>query len=237
MRQARTYRVGADIGGTFTDLFFQANDGTELIHKVPSTPDNYGRAIVDGIREVITAHAITGSQISEVVHGTTIATNTILEGKGARTAFITTQGFRDVLELRRIRIPEQYNVFFRKPPALIPRRLRFEVDERMRHDGSVARPLVPSAARELLTRIADQKVEALAICLLHSYANPYHELALKEIARELLPAACFVTCSCELLPEMAESVRSGLRGSGCGSPHVAGDSGIAGIAPDDDSVD
>ena len=208
MRQTRTYRVGADIGGTFTDLFFQANDGTELIHKVPSTPDDYGRAIVDGIREVITAHAITGSQIREVVHGTTIATNTILEGKGARTAFITTRGFRDVLELRRIRIPEQYNVFFLKPPALIPRRLRFEVDERMRHDGSVATPLVPSAARELLTRIADQKVEALAICLLHSYANPSHELALKEIARELLPAACFVTCSCELLPEIKEYERS-----------------------------
>ena len=206
--QAVRYRVGVDIGGTFTDLLFRGSDGGELIHKLPSTPHDYGRAIVDGILQVLARHSISAAQISEVVHATTIASNTILEGKGARTAFITTQGFRDVLELRRIRIPEQYNVFFRKPPALIPRRLRFEVVERMRHDGSVAIPLEQAAARQLMRAIAEEKVEALAICLLHSYANPAHELELKAIARHLMPAGCFVTCSFDLLPEIKEYERS-----------------------------
>ena len=124
-------RVGADIGGTFTDLVFKLADGRLDRRKVPSTPDDYSRAIVDGIAAFCNEEGIDPASISEVVHATTVATNAILERKGARTALLTTDGFRDVLELRRIRIPMLYDLGWEKPVPLAERALRFTVPERV----------------------------------------------------------------------------------------------------------
>src|SRR5215469_2880542 len=131
------YRIGADIGGTFTDIVFVAPSGSIATQKVPSTPDDYGRAILEGIRRLTTANGLALGDLAELLHASTIATNVILENKGARTALITTEGFRDVLELRRIRVPRLYEPLYEKPPPLAPRRLRFEVRERIGPKGQV----------------------------------------------------------------------------------------------------
>ena len=123
------YRVGVDIGGTFTDIVLLGSDGSIATRKIPSTTDDYGLGIMAGLLELFEERSLAPSTVEGLVHGTTVATNAILEGKGATTALITTEGFRDVLELRRIRIPQLYNLFFEKPAALVPRRLRFEAEE------------------------------------------------------------------------------------------------------------
>src|SRR4051812_46532694 len=110
------YWVGTDIGGTFTDIVVKAPDGACVTHKVLSSPDDYSRAIIAGLRQVSEAHAIPLASLREVIHGTTVATNAILEHKGAKTALLTTQGFRDVLELRRLRAPQLYDLFYTPPP-------------------------------------------------------------------------------------------------------------------------
>ena len=120
-------RVGIDIGGTFTDLVFMDADGRVLRSKVLSTPDDYSVGIADGLSDATSRGGLRIADISQIMHGTTVATNALLEGKGARVALITTQGFRDVLEIRRLRMPVLYDIRWRKPPALVPRRLRFDV--------------------------------------------------------------------------------------------------------------
>src|SRR5215212_9164419 len=131
------YRVGVDIGGTFTDIVLAGPDGGFWTRKVSSTTDDYGRGIVEGLRSLLDELRLDGAEIDEVIHGTTVATNAILEYRGARTALLTTKGFRDVLELRRVRSPELYNDFYRPPAPMVTRRLRLEVDERVAADGTV----------------------------------------------------------------------------------------------------
>src|SRR3954451_20140938 len=131
-----TARIGADVGGTFTDVILQRADGTATIRKLLSTPPNYDAAVVEAV-----AGMTDGAGVTDVVHGTTVATNAVLEHRGALTALVTTAGFRDVLELRRLRIPRMYEPFWRKPEPLVPRRLRFEIGERMAADGTVLRAL------------------------------------------------------------------------------------------------
>src|SRR5262245_35296689 len=123
-------RIGVDVGGTFTDVILQAPDGSVRIRKVLSTPPSYDRAVVEAV-----AGLADGDAVEAVVHGTTVATNAVLERRGALTALVTTAGFRDVLELRRLRIPHMYDPFWRKPEPLVPRRLRFELHERTAADG------------------------------------------------------------------------------------------------------
>ncbi|MSP48157.1 MAG: hydantoinase/oxoprolinase family protein, partial [Alphaproteobacteria bacterium] len=135
------YRIGIDIGGTFTDLALLGTDGRLVTRKVSSTPDDYGRGIADGILELLGELGLKPGDIVDLVHASTIATNAILEQKGAATALVTTRGFRDVLELRRLRIPVLYDLQYDKPPPLVPRHLRFEVDERMGPGGQVRQPL------------------------------------------------------------------------------------------------
>src|SRR5437016_5519189 len=135
------YRLGVDIGGTFTDLVLVGDDGSLATRKVSSTPPDYADGIVDGLRALLADAGVPPAAVVEVVHGTTVATNAILEGRGARTALITTEGFRDVLELRRIRVPTLYDLFWDKPPPLVPRRRRFEVAERIGPRGELWRPL------------------------------------------------------------------------------------------------
>ena len=140
------FRLGVDIGGTFTDVVLLGSDGSVRAKKVLSTPDDYALAVVEGARDLMEEAGVSGEMIEDVVHASTIASNTILEGRGARTALITTEGFRDVLELRRLRIPVLYDVQYEKPAPLVPRRLRYEVAERLGPRGTVWRDLDDGSA-------------------------------------------------------------------------------------------
>src|SRR5258705_5823002 len=160
-------RIGADVGGTFTDVILQRGDGSATVRKLLSTPPNYDAAVVEAASGLAA-----GTPVGAVVHGTTVATNAVLEHRGALTALVTTKGFRDVLELRRLRIPRMYEPFWRKPEPLVPRRLRFEIGERMTADGTVLRPLGEDEARGGAARLRDAGVESVAVCLLHSYLYP-----------------------------------------------------------------
>ncbi len=201
-------RVGVDIGGTFTDLLAWLPDGTLRACKVPSTPGNFAEGILNGLSMLIADISGKPSDFGKIIHGTTVATNAILEEKGAKTALITTKGFRDVLELRRIRIPELYNVFLETPRPMIPRRMRFEVEERCSAKGEIKTPLNLEDLEETLRTIKSLDVEAVAICLLNSYANPDHERQIKKIANEFLPDHVFITSSEELVPEIREYERT-----------------------------
>jgi N-methylhydantoinase A len=195
-------RIGVDVGGTFTDVILQHADGSATIRKLLSTPPNYDAAVVEAV-----AGLVNGSHVEGVVHGTTVATNAVLERRGALTALVTTAGFRDVLELRRLRIPRMYEPFWRKPEPLVPRRLRLEVAERMGADGTVIRPLDADEARAVAQQLRDAAVESVAVCLLHSYLYPAHEEQLGAIMREELPGVA-ISLSSEILREQREYERS-----------------------------
>ena len=196
-------RVGADIGGTFTDIVFLGPDGDVRATKLLSTPDDYGRAILDGLRGARTGGA--GAPIGEIVHGTTVATNAILEQKGAKVGLLTTKGFRDVLEIRRVRLPVLYDITWRKPDPLVRRERRLEVDERVGPGGEVRHPLDREAARAAIERLKALGCESVAVCFLHSYANAEHELAVAELLDGKFP---FVSLSCHVLPELKEYERT-----------------------------
>ena len=204
MTGAMTLRIGIDIGGTFTDLVAIAADGRVLTHKTVSTPDDYGEGIIDGLRALLAAE---GVGVSEVLHGTTIGSNTVLEGKGARTALITTRGFRDILEIRDLRMPVLYDLHWTKPRALVERRLRLEVIEKLRPDGSVSIPLDSTTVTAAIDMLRQEHVESVAICLLHSYANPVHERAVADAVRAALPDIA-ISISHEILPEIKEYPRT-----------------------------
>ena len=202
------YRVGVDIGGTFTDVVLLGSDGSLITKKVSSTPDDYGRGIIEGITQVLDDLGLPASAVDGIVHATTVATNTILEFKGARTALVTTEGFRDVLEMRRLRIPELYNLQYEKPAPLVPRRLRFEVPERLGPRGEVWRELDEAAVEILAGKLAECDVEALAICLLHSYADPRHEVRVEKILKKALGEDIYITRSSDILPAIREYERT-----------------------------
>ncbi len=151
--------------------------------------------------------ATNGAALREVIHGTTVATNAILEQRGANTALITTKGFRDVLELRRIRMPELYNWHWDKPPDLVERRLRFEIPERIDAHGGVLIPLDPAEAGRVIDQIAALGVESVAICLINSYVNPAHEESLALLVAERHPHIS-VSVSSEILREVKEYERT-----------------------------
>ena len=201
------FRVAADIGGTFTDIALASADGTLATHKIPSSPEDFGQAVVEGILDLTSRLDLPLEAAAEFLHASTVATNAILEKKGARTALITTRGFRDVLELRRIRIPNLYQPLYVKPEPLVPRDLRFEVDERMGPRGEVLRPLDGADLESVLAALREAEIEAVAVTLLHSYANPAHEIAVGESLRKSLPRV-FVTLSHELIPEPREYERT-----------------------------
>ena len=202
------YRLGIDVGGTFTDLVFVGRDGSVLTKKVPTTPQDYGGGIVDGVGQVFAAHGLGPDDLETIIHATTVATNTILEGRGARAALVTTLGFRDVLEMRRLRIPEMYVLNFKRPDPLVPRNLRFEVDERLGAGGQVLRPLNQEFVESAIRALSAANVDSVAVCLLHSYANPRHEHAIAEALHKSLPSSTFITCSSDLLPEIREYERT-----------------------------
>ena len=201
------FRVGIDIGGTFTDIVLLGENGERYTKKVSSTVDDYARRSSTGSPRCSASSAPSAAEIVELLHGTTVASNAILEHKGARTGLITTQGFRDVLEIRTLRMPRLYDMSWTKPPPLVERRLRVEVDERINAKGDVDRPLdeaMPSARSRFLV---GEGVEAIAVCLLHSYLNPAHEQLVKEIADRLAPDVT-LCISAEVLPDINEYERT-----------------------------
>jgi N-methylhydantoinase A len=200
----KALRIGVDIGGTFTDVtVMDTSDGSVTFGKSLSTPDDLVRGILDAI-------AVTGRPPRDaefIIHGSTVAINAILERKGAKTALVTTQGFRDVYEIGRVNRPDSFNLAFRKHVPLIPRALRFEVAERMLYDGSVEKPLDEADARGVAQAIKAQNVEAVAVLFLHSYVNVAHEQRMVELLREALPDA-FITASHHVSREQREYERT-----------------------------
>jgi N-methylhydantoinase A len=200
-------RVGVDIGGTFTDIVLQLSDGSLRVSKVASTPDDPGRAVVTGLAALLTSAGVAPRDVVEIVHGTTVASNAILQKTGAVTGLITTRGFRDVLEIGRVRTPDLYDLTWEKPRPLVPRRLRVDVDERVAADGSVVRPLDEGDVVRAARRLAEAGVQVIAICFINSYANPAHEMAAARLVRKTVPDLD-VTASCDVLPEMKEYERT-----------------------------
>jgi N-methylhydantoinase A len=202
-----TFRAGVDIGGTFTDIVLVGSDGSVHTKKVSSSVENYAAAIVDGLAELFAETGVTGAAIEEVRHGTTVASNAILERKGARVGLITTKGFRDVLEIRTLRMPRLYDIGWTKPEPLVERYLRQVVDERIDHKGRVERALAPADAERAVDALLAEQVEAIAVCLINSFANPVHELMIKDVIARKAPGLV-LSISCEVLPEIKEYERT-----------------------------
>ncbi|MDA0839970.1 MAG: hydantoinase/oxoprolinase family protein [Planctomycetota bacterium] len=180
-------QIAADVGGTFTDVVVSLPGGSILTRKVPSTPPNFEVGVLIAVDEVLAACAFDRSEIATVCHGTTVATNAVLERRGAKTALITTRGFRDVLELRRIRAPQLYDLFFQKPPAIVDRYLRFELTERISAGGEVLVPVNRDELEGIVERLVEQNIESIAVCFLHSYIMPDHEREVGEYLHRVLP--------------------------------------------------
>ena len=203
-----TYRIGVDIGGTFTDIVVLRPNGTFHTKKISSTVDDYSRAIMLGLATVLEEIGAAAAEVEEIRHGTTVASNTILERKGARTGLITTEGFRDVLEIRTLRMPRLYDMTWKKPPVAGRRAIcAVTVNERVDARGNIRQPLDPADAERAVRRLLDQGVEAIAVCLLHAYANPAHERLLKEIIELQAPDLPFAI-SFDVLPEIKEYERT-----------------------------
>jgi len=205
MAAAAPIRIGADIGGTFTDVVVLRADGSVHALKLLSTPEDFGRAVVAAVRAFLDRTGLPPAAVSEIDHGTTVATNAILEKKGAKVGLLTTKGFRDVLEIRRVRLPVLYDLQWEKPEPIVRREWRLEVTERLGPDGEVRIPLDLDSARAAIARLKEKGVEALAICFLHSYANAEHERAVGRVAEGEFP---FVSLSCDVLPELREYERT-----------------------------
>jgi N-methylhydantoinase A len=195
-------RVGFDIGGTFTDVIVLGDDGRLTTAKVLSLLDRVGEDIVACVQQ-----ASTRPQVENFVHGTTIAANAVIENKTAVTGLITTQGFRDELEMRGQRRPNIYDVDWDRLPPLIPRELRLEVPERILGTGEVEQPLDMKAAQAVIKRLLEERVEAIAVCLINSYLNPVHEQQIGDLIAQLSPRT-IVCLSSEIHPEIREYERT-----------------------------
>jgi N-methylhydantoinase A/oxoprolinase/acetone carboxylase beta subunit len=202
------YRLGCDIGGTFTDFVLLNDETGELtINKCLTTPKDPSDAVEQGIRELEIKVPGFVEKMDEVIHGTTLVINSIIERKGARTGLITTKGFRDVLELGREIRYAPYDIFSEYPKPLVPRRYRLEVDERVRSDGTILKPLDPEEAKKVVRVLASLGVESIAVCLLNSFENPTHELMIKEIIEKEAPHVS-ISISYHVLPQIREYERT-----------------------------
>ncbi|WP_089940587.1 hydantoinase/oxoprolinase family protein [Candidatus Entotheonella palauensis] len=198
--------IGVDVGGTFTD-FYASDDrtGTFVVLKIPSTPANPAQAIVDGLQSLCTRHHIDTTAIRRLSHGTTVATNTLLQRRGATVALITTQGFRDLLEIGRQIRPHMFSLQEDYPTPLVPRERRYEVAERMMADGQVLRPLDTASLQYALDQVRASGAQACAVCLLFAFVNPEHEQAIAK-ALETIPDL-YVSLSSDVQPEFREYER------------------------------
>ncbi len=203
----RDLRIGIDVGGTFTDLFMvDDRTGESFRHKLSSTPDDPHQAPVRGIREILEQARRTPEDVRFVGLGTTVATNALLERKGAKTGLLTTRGFRDLLEIGRQTRPHAYDLTQRRPDPLVPRRWRLEVDERVAGDGSIVRPIDRDDVERAAAALQSQGVRSVAICFLNAYANSEHERQAVARLREIWPDVS-ISASEEILPEFREYER------------------------------
>lgn len=197
-------RVASDIGGTFTDLvYLDESTGRMGVSKASTTPRNFAEGVVETIQRA----KLTLSETSFFVHGSTIVINALTEKKGAKTGLITTKGFRDVLEITRANRPDLYNMYYTKPKPFVPRQFRLEVRERVNYKGEELEPLNVEDVRKAVDYLKNEGIEAIAVCLLHSYANPSHEKQCGEIIRKMAPEIP-VTLSCEITQEWREYERT-----------------------------
>ena len=202
------FRLGVDTGGTFTDLCLaDESSGRVAVAKVSSTPENPAEAVINGIRKLISEKVLKPNQIRFLIHGTTVATNALLEGKGAPTALITTAGFEDVLLIGRQSRPRLYDFWAQRPTPIVPRSRCLGAPERILYTGEILRPLDPEAIESFIEQIKAQGIKSIAVCLIHSYTNPTHEQQIKAIIQKRHPEA-FVTLSSEILPEYREYERT-----------------------------
>ncbi len=205
-----SFNIGIDVGGTFTDIVVADGDGRTVTAKAGTTPHDQSIGVMEGVALAAQALGLPVGELlsrtSRIVHGTTVATNALLEGRGARTGMLTTAGHRDVIEMREGLKPDRYNLRMPPPEPLVPRWLRLGVRERLRADGSVETPLDPASLEAAVDALAQAQVEAVAICFLHSWRNPAHERQAAEAIRRRLPGA-YVAVSSEVLPEIKEFER------------------------------
>lgn len=200
--------LGIDTGGTFTDFVaLDDHTGRVVTLKVPSVPEDPARAVLEGLGRLAVEAGIAGAAVGRVLFGTTVATNAVLERKGARTALLTTRGTRDVLELQRLWRPRLFDLYLQKPPPLVPRRWRFEVTERVGADGAVVVPLEDAEAVAAARRVAGAGVEAVAVCLLFAFLRPEHEHRLRAALRAHAPGI-HVSLSSEVAPQFREYERT-----------------------------
>lgn len=200
-------RVGADVGGTFTDVIAHVDGGETTIRKALSTPPSYDHAVVQAVSSAGRDVADGAPFIREIVHGTTVATNAVLQRRGSRVGLVTTAGFRDVLELRRLRTPHMYDSRWRKPPTLVERRLRFELPERVAASGRVLAAPSERDMSALAARLEAAEVEAIAICFLHSHRFPEHERIVGAFLAERLPEVG-ISLSSDIIREQGEYERT-----------------------------
>jgi N-methylhydantoinase A len=195
-------RLAVDIGGTFTDLALEQG-GRRTTIKVLTTPSAPEQGVMEGFRTIIQAASVAPGDIELIIHGTTLATNAVIERKGARTALITTEGFRDVIAMGNESRYDQYDLNIVLPEPLVPRYLRLPVPERLDNTGAVLRPLDEAAVQALIPALRQEHVESIAVGLLHAFVNPVHERRIRSILNDLLPDVP-VSLSCEVSPEMRE---------------------------------
>jgi N-methylhydantoinase A len=202
------YRVGIDIGGTFTD-FFVIEDGANAarILKIPSNPATPEQSVFDGLEQLFASGQIKPDEIHYFTHGTTLAVNTVIQRRGLRTALLVTEGFRDILNIGRHRIPDVFNFFTDVPDPLVPRSLTFEISERTLADGTIYRPADVAGLAEVAERLTEAGVEALAICFLHSYRNPANEIAVGDALGRAKPGL-HISLSSDIWPQMREYERA-----------------------------
>ena len=206
-RDAHASRLAVDIGGTFTDIVLATRAGGLAVRKILSTPENYAEGVIVGARSAIADLGVQAEDVSQVVHATTVATNAILQRAGARCALVTTAGFRDVLEIGRLRIPELFNLFYDKRPVLVPRDRIVEVEERINHRSEIVITLEDVEIERAVATVMALDVEAVAICLINSYANPAHEHAIAAALRARAPGLD-VSVSADILPRAGEYERT-----------------------------
>ncbi len=205
MTSSPTIRLGVDIGGTFTDVALEIGE-RRFTGKILTTPHAPEDGVLTALRSVTAEAGVEPGEVGVIIHGTTLATNALIERKGARTALLTTEGFRDVVEIRHENRFEQYDVNIDLPPPLVPRRLRLPVRERIDAQGEVLVPLDDSSVARAIETLAAQQVEAVAVGLLHSFTNPDHERRVGDAIARRLPQLA-VTLSCDVSPEMREYER------------------------------
>ncbi|MDQ1267298.1 MAG: 5-oxoprolinase, partial [Bacteroidota bacterium] len=199
------YKLGIDVGGTFTDFILISESGNTTIHKTLSTPEDPSVAVISGIFDLAANLKLSPDDlikdIETIVHGTTVATNALLTLKGATTALITTKGFRDALEMRRGIREEQYNNHYRNVPPLVPRYLRLTVDERTDTEGNILKELDISELEKVTEKVKDENVSAIAICFMNSFINRKNEDMALNFLKEKFPN-CFITASVDVLPSI-----------------------------------